>query len=91
MMTKVPTDVKISSEAIEYQLQTIKSIISPTIAMFKKTGNIDDIQPNLEAIHHCVRTLQNWIPECPPEEDSGGDSGGSEDGDGTNTSTIVQF
>lgn len=42
--------MKITNEAVVQQLQTIKSIINPTIKMFEETENIYNIQTNLDAI-----------------------------------------
>lgn len=52
------TKTKISVEAIEHELTTIKNIITPTIAMFKETMDIDDIQVNLDAIQVCIDSLR---------------------------------
>lgn len=49
---------KISDDAIVYQLQTIRGIITPTINMFETTGDIDDIQTNLNAIEKCIDSLR---------------------------------
>lgn len=51
-------ETKISTEAIEHELMTIKNIITPTIAMFKATKNIEDIQVNLDAIQVCIDNLR---------------------------------
>lgn len=52
------TETKISNAAIEHELTTIKNIINPTIAMFKETKNIEDIQINLDAIQVCIDSLR---------------------------------
>lgn len=48
----------ISEDAVLFQLQTIRSIITPTINMFETTYNIDDIQTNLNAIQKCIDCLR---------------------------------
>lgn len=52
------TKTKISVEAIEHELMTIKNIINPTITMFEETQNISDIQVNLDAIQVCIDSLR---------------------------------
>ena len=48
----------ISNDAVIYQLQTIRNIATSTINMFSRTGNIDDIQVNLNAIVSCIECLR---------------------------------
>lgn len=48
----------ISNDAVIFQLQTIRGIVTSTINMFEKTWNIDDIQVNLNAIQKCIECLR---------------------------------
>lgn len=50
--------IELSSQAVSYELQTIKNIVTSTMQMYEETSRLADIQINLDAIQKCITALR---------------------------------